>query len=248
MALVTDPIAADIANKLQRNSLIRFTEIDQDGSRTPREQFIFRLNPSKVDCVTDKIEGYQLTKAGYDYQFWQNDLFLLSFSGTTGALVPDASSPVLIGTFGSRPQFDIRSTKAWADFERFYFDFYLQIGQFPIRMDFFGFRFQLIGSLKGFKFGLDALNGYISYSFSFTGLPRKYTPIATEISDFNDAVSEHIAPEIQTPQFTPGPLKPAFSQAFQAPVFPSTAPGSVGSGLAGRREFDNQVTAENLGE
>lgn len=185
-------VAAALRGRAGNSSLIRFTEINQDGKRTKREQFTFRLNPSKVTVESKKINSYQLTKAGYDRQFWQNDLFVVSFSGSTGAFVPDPSQPVIRTVSGTRPIFDLRSTKAWGDFSRFFSQFYLEVGPENIRMEFFGFDFNMIGSLDTFKWDLDSDKnpGHIIYSFVFTGFPRRYTLMATEMDDINQKANE----------------------------------------------------------
>jgi hypothetical protein len=153
---------ADVKKKIPLASWITFTEIDLndkvvDPDRAPH--FSFRIaNPNKLEVSMIKIETYQLTKAGYDRQFWQNDLFKLAYSGSTGAFMPRYADHPWIEYEGGRPLYDIRDSKAWQVFSEF-FEFY-----------------QMVGSLNSFKFSMDADNNpnRIQYSFEYTGFPRSY--------------------------------------------------------------------------
>lgn len=178
----TIPDLVQIAiRKLQQARRVRFQEVDQDGHPTDRAPHVFALNPSKVQVKRPKVEQYELSKAGFDRQFWQNDLITFSYSGSSGAFLPSTNQPGIISDRG-RVIYDLRATKRWIQFRNFEI-FYEEVGPENVRMDYFSYDYLLVGSLTDFQFDEDADRpGHIAYSFTFKGFPRVPVPITTEIS------------------------------------------------------------------
>lgn len=179
--------------------------------------FAFNLNPTKLQVSRKKLEKYILTKFGFERQYWQNDLYTFSYSGTTLPFRPEGDSRRDDG----RP-FDISQTPAWLKFEEFDKFYRDVVDEREVKLSYWGMKEQLVGSLNDFSFGHDANDPFrILYSFKFTGIPLKRIGIS---ADF-------VGPEfVQTATLAPAALpQPLFSTASVPPgtIFPPTLPPPV---------------------
>lgn len=156
---------------------------------TQGQQYRFRLNPDKLSVTKGKIQKWILTKAGFERQFWGNDLYSYSYSGTSGAFRPDeilssygpgaptangvASNPKFDASQNLDPsQYNITNTYAWKKFTEFE-RFYTRSDERPVFMSFWGESTALIGAFDHFEKHLQAEPHprIIHYSFKFTALP-----------------------------------------------------------------------------
>lgn len=140
----------------------------KDSSQSP---FTFWINPSQLSVQKPRIEVYRLTKAGFERYFFANDIWTLSYSGSTGVFIP--TEPGRDPT--EKASFDIRKTKAWEKFEefdRFYHsreeeDLILHAEETSVG------RLILEGSLNPFSFRQDSGDPFhIKYEFTFKGFPQ----------------------------------------------------------------------------
>lgn len=161
--------------------------IDNNTNNSNKTFFEFIINPSKLKITQLKLENWLLTKAGYERQFWQNELFKFEYSGSTGVFTPSVDGNIAAGPAAlASDGFDITKTKAWGLFQEFN-DFYLNVGPNVIAMHFWAFSSGFFyGSLNQFNYNISSDDPYrITYDFSFTGIPR--TPI--KVSSNKDSTS-----------------------------------------------------------
>lgn len=154
------------------------TRLDDDFAR-----FNFRINPSKLQRSRKKVERFILTKFGYERQYWGNDLHTFNYNGTTGVFKPNITAEEYAVRFGDTAGFDIRSTEAWKNFQRFE-QFFERNGHRNIYMMYWAYSHEYEGSLDDFRFEHDADRSpySINYSFKFTGLPLLYTEVEYDIT------------------------------------------------------------------
>jgi hypothetical protein len=124
--------------------------------------FVFRINPSAVQRTQTRVRNTTLTKGGYLTQYWSAGMKVMSYSGSSGAMVPDDPSVDLAN-------FNIRQTVAYANFKQLR-QFYEQANQ---DVGLFAQGSNYLGVLSEFSFTVDADAPYeIKYSMKFEAYPE----------------------------------------------------------------------------
>lgn len=136
--------------------------------------FTFRINPTRLKRSQPKVQGWPLTKAGYERKYWNEDLITFSYEGSTGVFQPTVAQVT------SGEVFDIRTSKAYRTFTEFK-RFYRTSGKSNILMTIWDEPYPFEGMLDKFDYTLDSERTpkHIIYSFVFTGFPFDYVDIQT---------------------------------------------------------------------
>jgi len=146
-------------------------------------RFVFQIQPSQLKRTRKKLGQYILTKFGYERQNWGNDLFTFEYSGSSGVFRPEDGWK-LTGVV----DFDVRDTHRWQVFREFEI-FYEDSGndQNMVRMSYWGYEAEFIGSLDDFSFTHDVNKEpyAINYNFKYTALPLRRPKIETKIQAAN---------------------------------------------------------------
>jgi len=124
--------------------------------------FVFRINPTKHERTQTRSKSTVLTKGGYLTQYWASGMKQMTFTGSSGSLLPPGQD---VNTEG----FNIRQTAQYANFlnlRRFYEEANQDVAIF-----FLG-RF-MVGVMSEFIFTEDAEKPYeITYNFKFDAYPE----------------------------------------------------------------------------
>jgi len=151
--------------------------------------FSLRLNPSKMDVSLRKVRKLVLTHAGYDVQYWRNEPWTFSYTGSSGVfrpdeqtfIVPEQADPNKAATLSGNEPFDIRLSKAWQkfeDFQRFYFETQERNLSILFRGE------TMIGYLDDFRFSEDANSPFhIEYSIAATIFSREFQQVELKSTD-----------------------------------------------------------------
>jgi len=171
--------------QIHSSTLMTFHYFDHyDVTDTGNLTFKFLLNPDKLAVKRTKKEKYVLTKAGWERNFFINDLMMFSYSGTTGVFRPDELVGSVIGDVPvSSDSFNITTTKKWRHFQLLQ-EFFESLGEGMLQMTYWGLSKPVIGSMNDFDFVQDSEKpNHIAYSFKFTGIPRDIPTISVKFAD-----------------------------------------------------------------
>jgi hypothetical protein len=131
----------------------------------PDRLFRFRINPQSLRVRKARVQAYELTKAGYERYDFGNEMWVLSYRGTSGRLIPE---DLMVGE-----TFDLTDTDAWKKMEEFD-RFFTERGEETLQLTattLLGFLY-LRGSMKEFDFEQDANDPFqIRYNFTFWAFP-----------------------------------------------------------------------------
>lgn len=124
--------------------------------------FVFRINPTVHSRTQSRVRNTVLTKGGYLTQYWSAGMKQMTFSGSSGSLVPpDVTSDT--------EAFNIRQTVQYANFKQLR-QFYEQSNQ-DVGIFFLGRT--MLGVMSDFSFVEDADDPYqIKYTFKFEAYPE----------------------------------------------------------------------------
>lgn len=156
----------------------------------------FLINPLKVGVSKSKKEKYILTKAGWERNYFTEDLRTYDYSGTTGAFRPDEMDGAKTLEQGSTFQrfvktslgrdanvLDITQTKKWKWFKSLE-EFFDRVTDGTLILVWWGHSRPTVGSMNEFKFDQSADDPFqIRYSFRFTGIPLDLPIIEGRIKD-----------------------------------------------------------------
>jgi hypothetical protein len=151
--------------------------------------FRFSINPQNATFTKNKVQAVTLTKAGYELQYWRNQMIGIAYVGRSGAFQPPSQTlqnlgasvqdvkNLTAGALGNSLN-DIRLSPAWLKFQRFQ-DFY-DTASGDLMMVFDGVFYQ--GFFEDFSFSQDANNPFIiNYNFKFSAYPDKVYNLFTKV-------------------------------------------------------------------
>lgn len=165
------------------------------SSLLPEENPItFLINPTKLEVRLSKKEKYVLTKAGWERHFFNNDVVLYTYSGTTGAFRPDElDSKTLLNIrngvdfiSAATPDvetFDITTTRKWIKFKKIR-DFFEKTKDGVMALVWWSEEKAAVGSMNDFGFTQNADDPFqILYNFKYTGVPVDLPKVETYFKD-----------------------------------------------------------------
>mgnify|MGYP001020420793 CR=1 FL=1 len=152
--------------------------------------FRFTINPMNADVSKGKVRTVTQTKAGFETQYWRNNLMRISYKGKTpafkapinyltgGAKDTLTKNSSIIGQGINNVLSDIRLSPAWIKFQRFQEFYDNQQGDSVMIWD--GVFY--LGWLDDFNFTVEGPRPEsISYSFVFIAYPDKIVNLFTKI-------------------------------------------------------------------
>lgn len=156
-------VAGSLAGAVASTPLVGTNRLANLASLLPNFfAFVFRINPTIHQRTQTRVRSTVLTKGGYLTQYWSAGMKQMTFSGSSGSLVPPSIDL-------DQEKFNIRQTIQYANFKQLR-QFYEQSNQ-DIGLFFLGRT--MLGVMSDFTFTEDADSPYeIKYTFKFEAYPE----------------------------------------------------------------------------